>query len=162
MVRNVQHMIETLIHERHAEIVVPHELPRVLCDRTRITEAFRNLITNALKYNDKEQPRIEIGFLPEVASGAQTEKNVFYVKDNGVGIACEFHENIFRMFRRLQSAETAGQDGTGSGLAFVKKIVERHNGRIWLTSKPGCGTTFYFSLPQPEPRQSQPPVEVAA
>ena len=71
--------------------------------------------------------------------------NVLYVRDDGRGIAPEFHTEIFRIFKRLQSNK-GGEEGTGVGLTFVKKIVERHGGRIWLESAPGEGTTFYFTL----------------
>jgi len=70
---------------------------------------------------------------------------VFYVEDNGVGVAEEFHEDIFRMFKRL-NAEDDDKKGSGVGLTFVRKIVERHGGRIWLRSAPGEGATFYFTI----------------
>jgi hypothetical protein len=75
------------------------------------------------------------------------EKDVVYVRDNGIGIAEEFHENIFRVFKRL-NAEDDDKKGTGVGLSFVRKIVERHGGRIWLGSSPGKGATFYFTIEQ--------------
>jgi signal transduction histidine kinase len=126
---------------------VPNPLPVIWCDRPRVTEAFRNLITNAIKYNDKERRLVEVGFLPSVVTPQGSEKEVFYVKDNGIGIAPEFHDKIFRMFARLSDSAGGKQDGTGAGLTFVKKIIERHGGRIWLHSEPGNGTTFYFTLP---------------
>jgi two-component system, LuxR family, sensor kinase FixL len=149
MVRDVEQMLDAFKEERHARIVVPQPMPVIFCDKTRVVEAFRNLITNALKYNDKEEPRIEVGYLPECVTLRGLEKHVFYVKDNGMGIPAEFHQEIFRMFKRLQRDEAGDQQGTGAGLTFVKKIVERHGGRIWLESEPGKGTTFFFTLPQP-------------
>ena len=74
------------------------------------------------------------------------ERNVFYVKDNGIGIEADFHQEIFRIFKRLQNASEGQEAGTGVGLTFVKKIIERHGGRIWLESEPGKGTVFYFNL----------------
>jgi signal transduction histidine kinase len=142
----IQQMMETLLGERRARIVVPRTLPRILCDRTRVTEVFRNLITNAVKYNDKTECVVEIGFLQSVNTKERPEKNVFYVRDNGVGIDPEFHQEIFRIFKRLQPASEAQETGTGVGLTFVKKIIERHGGRIWLESESGKGTVFYFSL----------------
>jgi light-regulated signal transduction histidine kinase (bacteriophytochrome) len=112
----IRQMMETLLSEHGARIVVPRAMPLIVCDKTRLTEVFRNLITNAVKYNDK------------------TERDP------------EFHQEIFRIFRRLHAAPDGQESGTGVGLTFVKKIVERHGGRIWLDSEPGKGTTFYFSL----------------
>jgi len=142
----IEQMMETLLGERHARIVVPCLLPHIACDKTRVTEIFRNLVTNAVKYNDKTEPLIEIGFLERVDTKERPERHVFYVKDNGIGIDPEFHQEIFRIFRRLRSASDDPEAGTGVGLTFVKKIVERHGGRVWLESEPGNGTVFYFSL----------------
>jgi signal transduction histidine kinase len=142
----IRQMMETFLGERHARIVVPRVLPRIVCDRTRVTEVFRNLITNAVKYNDKTERLVEVGFLESVHTKQRNEKNVFYVRDNGVGIDLEFHQEIFRIFKRLQNPSDGQESGTGVGLTFVKKIVERHGGRIWLESESGKGTVFYFSL----------------
>jgi signal transduction histidine kinase len=142
----IQQMMESFLSERHARIVVPRVLPRIVCDKTRVTEVFRNLITNAVKYNDKTERLVEIGFLESVNTKERNEKNVFYVRDNGVGIDLEFHQEIFRIFKRLQNPSDGQESGTGVGLTFVKKIVERHGGRIWLESESGKGTVFYFSL----------------
>jgi signal transduction histidine kinase len=142
----VGQMMETALNERHARIIVPRALPQIVCDKTRVAEVFRNLITNAIKYNDKSERLVEIGFLESLNTEDGLERNVFYVKDNGVGIDPEFHQDIFRIFKRLQNASDGADTGTGVGLTFVKKIVERHGGRIWLESEPGRGTTFYFNL----------------
>jgi light-regulated signal transduction histidine kinase (bacteriophytochrome) len=142
----IQQMMETVLGERHARIVVPRALPQIVCDKTRVTEVFRNLITNAVNYNDKVERFVEIGFLESVNTKDALERNVFYVKDNGFGIDPEFHQEVFRIFKRLQNASDGPETGTGVGLTFVKKIVERHGGRIWLESKPGEGTVFYFNL----------------
>jgi light-regulated signal transduction histidine kinase (bacteriophytochrome) len=140
-------MSETLLQERHATIVIPHTLPRTLCDKTGITEVFRNLITNAVKYNDSRSKRVEVGYLDEIKTEAGVERQVFYVKDNGIGIAAEFYEDIFRIFKRL-NAEDDDKKGSGVGLTFVRKIIERHGGRIWIDSAPGAGATFYFTIGQ--------------
>jgi signal transduction histidine kinase len=150
----IRQMMQTLLSERNARIVVPRTLPQIVCDKTRVTEVFRNLITNAVKYNDKTEPLVEIGFLDSAADTEErNERNVFYVKDNGIGIDPEFHQEIFRIFKRLQNASDASDTGTGVGLTFVKKIVERHGGRVWLKSESGKGTIFYFSL-DPERNKS--------
>jgi two-component system sensor kinase FixL len=140
-------MSETMFRERQAAIIIPQELPRICCDKTRITEVFRNLITNAVKYNDSMMKRVEVGYRDEVKRSGGVERQVFYVRDNGIGIADEFHEDIFRIFKRL-NGEDDDKKGTGVGLTFVRKIVEHHGGRIWLESTPGQGATFYFTIKQ--------------
>ncbi|CAN5414170.1 sensor histidine kinase [soil metagenome] len=146
LIDEIRQMMETLISEHGARIVVPTPMPQIDCDKVRVTEVFRNLITNAVKYNDKAERLVEIGFLESVDTAAGPAKNVFYVRDNGVGIDPEFHQQIFRIFKRLQNAPEGQDNGTGVGLTFVKKIIERHGGRIWLDSRPGEGTVFYFNL----------------
>lgn len=146
VIHDIEATLDHLLEERHGHIEIPTPLPTLTCDQTRITEAFRNLITNALKYNESAEKVIEIGFLKEYPTpdGAKA-KNVIYVKDNGVGIAPEFRTEVFRIFRRLHSSKGA-EDGTGVGLTFVKKIIERHGGAIWVESEQGKGSTFYFTL----------------
>jgi signal transduction histidine kinase len=108
-------------------------------DAARIGEVFQNLLSNAAKYNDKNSKWIEIG------CDHSSTPPVFYVRDNGIGIAPQHHENVFRIFKRLHEQNKFG-GGTGAGLTIVKKIVERYGGRIWLESVPGEGTVFYFTL----------------
>ena len=140
VIRDIELMMEATLLERGAEIVIPEPLPAITCDVPRVTELFRNLISNAVKYNDKAKKRVEIG-----VSGREGKAPVFYVRDNGIGIEPRFFTDIFRIFKRLNEEDDAVK-GTGVGLTFVKKIVERHGGRIWLESGPGAGTTFYFTL----------------
>jgi two-component system NtrC family sensor kinase len=147
VIRDIEVMSETTLKERNVTIVIPRPLPRISCDTTRIAEVFRNLIINAAKYNDNDVRRIEIGYLPTVETTGGLENDVFYVKDNGIGIAEEFHEDIFRIFKRLNS-EDDDKKGNGVGLTFVRKIIERHGGRIWIHSVPGEGATFYFTIGQ--------------
>jgi two-component system sensor kinase FixL len=147
VIRDIEMMSETTLKERNVTMVVPRPLPQISCDKTRITEMSRNLIINAAKYNDNDVKRIEVGYLPTLATTRGLETDVFYVRDNGIGIAEEFYEDIFRIFKRLNS-EDDDKKGTGVGLTFVRKIVERHGGRIWLDSSPGEGTTFYFTIEQ--------------
>ena len=108
-------------------------------DAARIGEVFQNLLSNAAKYNDKPSKWIEVG------CDRSSTPPVFYVRDNGIGIAPHHHENIFRIFKRLHEQNKYG-GGTGAGLTIVKKIVERYGGRIWLESVPGEGTVFYFTF----------------
>ena len=146
IVGEIQQMMESFLKEYNAHIVVPKPMPHVICDRPRITEVFRNLITNAVKYNDKPERVVEVGFLEEAASPYGVQKNVFYVRDNGIGIEREFYDDIFRIFKRLQNPVGEKDSGTGAGLTFVKKIIERHKGHVWLESELGKGTTFYFTV----------------
>jgi len=147
VVRDIEDTLDVFLEERHGRITIPKPLPTITCDKTRVTELLRNLITNAMKYNDNAEKIVEIGFLEEQpVTGAGMMKDVFYVKDNGRGIEEGFYDEIFRIFKRLQSNKDSLTEGTGVGLTFVKKIVERHGGRIWLASEPGKGTIFYFTL----------------
>lgn len=145
VIHDIENTLDVMLADRHGHIAIAGKLPTITCDKTRVTELFRNLITNALKYNDKPEKHIEIGFLPAYTTPKQERwQRVFYVRDDGRGIKPEFHEEIFRIFKRLQSDKDT--EGTGVGLTFVKKIVERHGGKIVLESEPGKGTTFYFTL----------------
>ena len=142
------------------EIRLPHPLPRVYGDPVLINEVFGNLIANAFKYNDRPAPWVEIGCLqPEEQ---QTQLNAtpitLYVRDNGIGIRERHRETIFRLFKRLHAKNKYG-GGIGAGLAIVKKIIERHGGQIWCESSYREGSTFYFTLAQPQPalvESSQP------
>ena len=123
------------------------------CDRVRVREIFVNLLSNALKYNDQEGVCIEVGCLVDTVDAPHITRPlkavghpIFYVKDDGIGIAPEHVDHVFKMFKRLHGRDDYG-GGSGAGLTIVKKLVERHGGTVWLTSVPGQGTTFYFSLP---------------
>ena len=101
---------------------------------------FRNLIDNAVKYiGDQAEPRIEIG------ARRDGNETICYVRDNGIGIDEQYLDRIFMIFQRLHARDE--YPGTGVGLAVCKKIVEHHGGRIWADSRPGVGSTFYFTLP---------------
>jgi two-component system, chemotaxis family, sensor kinase Cph1 len=135
------------------EFRIPRPLPTVQCDRVQITEVFTNLVSNAIKYNDKEQKWVEIGYLlpeeidrliPGMLFPSPTQ-TVIYIKDNGIGIRGKHLENIFKIFKRLHPANRYG-GGTGAGLTITKKIVERHGGSIAVESTFGKGSTFYFTL----------------
>lgn len=140
LVRAALESLQITLREEKVEIRVPRPLPTVRCDRVRVGEVFHNLITNAIKYNDKPAKWVEVGC--QEAAGRPT---VFHVRDNGIGIPQKHHEAIFRIFKRLHGRDKYG-GGTGAGLTIVKKIVARHGGRIWVESRPGEGTTFYFTL----------------
>lgn len=141
VINDIELMLENTLQEHNARIVLEQPLPDIVCDVPRVTELFRNLIVNAIKYNKNPEKTIEIGVRADSSAGHP----VFYVRDNGIGIEPRFHGDIFRIFKRL-NVEDDSVKGTGVGLTFVKKIVERHGGRIWLESDLGAGTTFYFTL----------------
>ena len=146
VVRDVKETFMASETEGNLEITIAKKLPTIKCDTMRVTELFRNLISNGLKYNESDKKCIEIGV--NTTKGRKKEK-VLYVKDNGIGIEEKFHDDIFRIFKRLHKRDAYG-GGTGSGLTFVKKIVEKHGGKIWLESEKGNGTVFYFTLPEKE------------
>ena len=126
--------------EQKADVRITTRLPTLVCDRHRVGEVFKNLITNGVRYNDKAERRVEVGC--EVSEGHPTR---FFVRDNGIGIPESSREDAFRIFRRLHRSERFG-DGSGMGLAIVKRVVERHGGRVWIESEPGVGSTFFFTL----------------
>lgn len=146
VIDEVEHMLEPMLHEQNARILIPRPLPVIICNKPRIAELYRNLITNAVKYNDQTEKQVEIGVINNMVASHGPVSRAFYVKDNGVGIPAKFHESIFRIFKRLQHPKDKKDDGSGVGLTFVKKIVERHDGHIWVESEPGKGSTFYFTL----------------
>lgn len=128
------------------EFRLPRSLPTISCDRTQVSELFTNLLTNAIKYNDKSEKWVEIGFT-ESDSGDPEDPLLytFYVRDNGIGIPPQHLERVFQIFKRLHTQDQYGS-GTGAGLTIVQKIVERHGGKIWVESTISEGSTFYFTL----------------
>ncbi len=114
-------------------------LPVVLSDPSQLHQVFLNLIGNAIKYRTADPPTIE------VSAERIGDDWVFSVRDNGIGIEPRHHDRVFEIFQRLHTSEE--YEGTGIGLAVVRRIVERHGGRCWLESTPGVGSTFFFSLP---------------
>ncbi|MEH1927898.1 ATP-binding protein [Nostoc sp.] len=145
----VPQIITTLTIARpqsEVEFRIPRSLNSIMCDRAQITELFSNLISNAIKYNDKPQKWVEIGLLEENEQRKVAPTSLtFYVRDNGIGIPQQHLEKIFQIFRRLHGRDEFG-GGTGVGLTIARKIVERHGGRIWVESVPTQGSTFYFTL----------------
>jgi signal transduction histidine kinase len=116
-------------------------LPPAHGDKGMIRQVFFNLLSNAIKFTKpKEVPVVEVG------GSADGSKNVYYVKDNGVGFDMQYANQLFGAFQRLHSDEEF--EGTGIGLAIVKRIVNRHDGKIWAEGKENEGATFYFSLPK--------------
>ena len=139
----------------HIQVVVRGELPAVVSEKVRLGQVFHNLIDNAIKYMDKPQGRIEIGCTD------QGRVWQFGVTDNGPGIEERHFAKIFQMFQTLAPRDQC--ESTGIGLTIVKKIVELFGGRIWVESKPGVGSTFFFTLPkQRTPTENEALVEKGA
>ena len=139
LVREAADRLAMQIQDRGVDLQIAPDMPRVRGDPGRLLEVFQNLIDNSIKFmGDQEKPRIEIG--------AERENGQVHcwVRDNGIGIAPMFHERVFDLFDRLDTKI----DGTGIGLALVKRIIEVHGGRIWLESAgEGHGSAFHFELP---------------
>ena len=144
LIEDIQDILKINQADQGVEIHIPRPLPWVECDPVLLEQVFSNLINNALKYNNSCPKWVEIGWLDSQAEEAP-ENLVFYVKDNGIGIREKHLDVIFRIFKRLHGLSKYG-GGTGAGLTIVKKIVERHGGKIWVESTYGQGTTFYFTL----------------
>jgi len=137
LVEEIKDLFGKSIDEVKANITVD-SLPVVKGNRTQLLQLFQNLISNAIKYHKEGVPSIEIHYTE------QEEDHLFEIKDNGIGIDPAFHEKIFVIFHRLHSRSE--YTGTGIGLAICKKIVERHNGKIWVKSALGQGSSFFFTL----------------
>ncbi len=138
--------LAAFIKEKNAVITVEADMPPVFVDCHRIREVMQNLIENAVKYSGSQaEPRVEVG--SKVLAEGQC---AYFVKDNGIGIEAKFYNKIFGLFEKLDPYS----DGTGIGLALVKRIIELHGGRIWVEST-GHGSIFYFTLPQPQTAQEE-------
>jgi PAS domain S-box-containing protein len=125
--------------ERTLSVTV-HPLAPAQGNIALIQQVMINLISNALKFSrERAQPKVEIGYY------ANGKENTYFVKDNGVGFDMTYADKLFGVFQRLHSAQEF--DGYGVGLAIVKRIISRHNGRVWAEGKPDEGATFYFTLP---------------
>lgn len=135
-------MAEPVIKNTGKDItwIIP-DLPVVYADPVTIKQVWMNLISNAVKYSNKnQQPVIEINTIPA------SNEIIFFVRDNGVGFDEKYRHKLFKVFQRLHSA--AEFEGTGVGLAIVEKIITRHGGKVWAEAEPGKGACFYFSLPK--------------
>jgi len=136
----VEDVIDMVAPPANIEITIEDELPVVECGQTRIIQVFQNLLSNAVKYTDNPQGQIKIGCVEEDGFWK------FSVADNGPGIEEKHFGKIFRIFQTLSPSDEF--ENTGVGLTVVKKIVELYGGRIWVESKLGEGSTFFFTLPK--------------
>jgi signal transduction histidine kinase len=157
IVPRVVDAMQASIRARRARVIVD-ELPAVWGDPTALEQVFANLIGNAVNYLDPaREGRIEIGTTP--APPGVHSLRIFFVRDNGLGIPAVALPRLFNAFQRLHGNVAAGE---GIGLALVRRVVERHGGRVWAESKEGAGTTFYLSLPEAETRAAQLAIETDA
>ncbi|PQV47809.1 GAF domain-containing protein [Jejuia pallidilutea] len=136
----IDELLETLLIPEHIDITIQDNLPQVLGNTWRFKQVFQNLIQNAVAYCDKEQSKVEVSYIDK---GTVYE---FCVRDNGVGINANYFNKIFKIFTKLESTGTS----SGIGLSIVKKIVNFYKGDIWVESKEGEGSAFYFTLLKPE------------
>ncbi|MFZ5863832.1 MAG: sensor histidine kinase [Nitrospirota bacterium] len=141
VVGQVERDLAYAIRSTNAQIRVKGPLPTVSGEAPRLGEVFKNLVSNAIKFN--------VSGRPVVAISARDDEDGFVrlaVADNGIGIDPRYHDRIFELFERLHPQEEF--EGTGAGLAICKKIVETSGGRLWVESAPGAGSTFFFTLPR--------------
>jgi two-component system sensor kinase FixL len=136
--RIVPEIIRDLAPPKHMKVEVDNSLPRIIAEPVKMEQIFQNLISNAIKFNDKKKGEIRIGCDEE--SGYYK----FHVSDNGPGIEERYFEKIFKIFQTLEARDK--RESTGVGLSVVQKIVEQQGGKIWVESKVGEGSTFYFTL----------------
>jgi len=137
------------VEEKGADLILPGELPQVHGETSAISQIFTNLISNALKYmGDEPEPRVELAWTTE------DDHYHFTVSDNGIGIDPAYSEKIFESFETLQDERAGEVDSSGVGLNIVKRIIERHDGKVWVESDGRKGSMFHFTLPSllPEPK----------
>lgn len=145
-------MVGIRSEDNNCVITIDRPLPTIEGAFVRVREIFSNLISNAQKYNRHAQPHIDIGYLlPEEANRCPSApleakgQTIFFVRDDGIGIAPRHFAQIFRMFKRLHARDDFG-GGVGAGLSVVKKVISRHGGSLWVDSALDIGSTFYFTL----------------
>lgn len=139
VIENIKKTLEKTLHEKNV-VIHSQPLPVIQADALKIYSVFKNLIENGIKYNKNPNPSIHINY-EDLENDVQ-----FKIKDNGIGISEDYQNTIFEMFKRLHNREEF--EGTGIGLAFVKKVIHQHGGKIWVESKEGEGSTFLFTIPK--------------
>jgi len=141
----VREVVELLSPSSEVIVDIAPDLPTVEAERVPLQQVFMNLVSNAMKHGSTDAPRVEVGW-SRINGSVE-----FYVRDNGPGIAPEFHQRIWTLFQTLEARDKV--EGTGIGLAVVKKIVESQGGTAWVESTPGAGATFRFTWPKSAPAQ---------
>lgn len=139
--KQLVHEIASVTNSKpNIQFIIPDNLPKIITERVALEQILSNFISNAVKYNDTENPIVEIGFRDNDTSWE------FSVKDNGPGIPENYHEKIFVIFQTLQARDKI--ESTGVGLAIVKKLVDDKGGKVWVDSEPGRGSKFSFTWPK--------------
>jgi light-regulated signal transduction histidine kinase (bacteriophytochrome) len=144
LIASIMKRIQFDIKEHNVKLEIQKDIPIVRCDRIKMGEVFLNLVNNAIKFSSKnnENPKVEIGY------SDKDKFHEFYVKDNGIGIDPKYNKEIFGIFKRLHKASE--YEGTGAGLSIVKRVINDHEGDIWIESELGKGAAFYFTIPKIE------------
>jgi light-regulated signal transduction histidine kinase (bacteriophytochrome) len=137
LLHDTLHNVQELIHDNNAEIIVGN-LPKIKCDPSQMMRVFQNLISNSIKYRSDADPKI-------IIEGRESGRwFTITVSDNGIGIDPKYSERIFQIFQRLHTRTK--YQGTGIGLAICKRIIERHNGKIWLETDYSGGASISFTI----------------
>jgi PAS domain S-box-containing protein len=140
VIKSVWAGASTSLATQNVEFIAPENLPKLFYSEKRLYQIFYNLLSNALKFRDEERTtKVEIGHQED------KDNYTFFVRDSGIGIEQKFHSKIFESFSQLKDIKS---EGTGMGLAIVKKIVEANQGKVWVESQKGAGSTFYFTIPK--------------
>ncbi|OGQ04098.1 MAG: hypothetical protein A2W61_07100 [Deltaproteobacteria bacterium RIFCSPLOWO2_01_44_7] len=143
IVEDIRAVFDFELKDRSIQFIKPKKFPKIWCRKDEINQVFSNLISNAIHYmGNQPKKTIEVGFEETF------DYFKFWVRDTGIGIAKKDMERIFKLFERLEEIPVKGE---GLGLALVKKIVQRHDGKVWVESYKGEGSTFYFTLPKKVP-----------
>lgn len=145
LLEGVKTDLRVIIEERGGEVVVADELPTFSTQRVWMKELFLNLIDNGLKFNRSGKPRVEVRYEEREKGKGEGKEYLFKIKDNGIGIEEKYLSRIFNLSERLNPQE---YEGTGFGLCICKKIVDKLSGNIWVESKKGEGSTFFFTIPE--------------
>jgi light-regulated signal transduction histidine kinase (bacteriophytochrome) len=135
----LEDIIDSLNPSDNITVHLAENMPIVEAETIKLQQVFSNLISNAIKYMDKEQGEISIGYIP------LPDSYQFYIQDNGPGIEKEYQERVFMIFQTLSTRDEV--ESTGIGLSIVKKIVEEHGGKVWIDSEKGKGCKFSFTWP---------------
>ena len=138
----VEFELTAFIQKKNAKVIIDDRLPDIIGNKEKVKSVFKNLISNGIKFNNSETPLIKVNvqqnrFIPP-------GKICFCVEDNGIGISAKYHDKVFGLFQRLHSQDE--YEGTGAGLAIVKKILEKYGCEVWIESQLGEGSKFFFTL----------------